>query len=49
MSGPFIELLAVMKSLPLAYLKDMQEGKVYVFDEALSLELSAGSNDRDHW
>nr|CDP79556.1 argininosuccinate lyase [Bartonella schoenbuchensis] len=39
----------MMKDLLLAYLKDMQEDKTYVFDGALSLELSAGSNDGDHW
>ncbi|EJF92024.1 hypothetical protein ME3_00247 [Bartonella melophagi K-2C] len=38
-----------MKGLLLAYLKGMQEDKTYMFGGALSLELSAGSNDEDYW
>ncbi|WP_039758765.1 argininosuccinate lyase [Bartonella queenslandensis] len=40
LNGALIGLLTVMKGLPLAYSKDMQEDKEYVFDGALSLELS---------
>ena len=42
-SGAFITLLTVMKGLPLAYSKDMQEDKVPVFAafDALSLSLAA--------
>ncbi|WP_144752352.1 MULTISPECIES: argininosuccinate lyase [Bartonella] len=40
LNGALIGLLTVMKGLPLAYSKDMQEDKQYVFDGALSLELS---------
>ncbi|AQX28552.1 MULTISPECIES: argininosuccinate lyase [unclassified Bartonella] len=40
LNAALIGLLTVMKGLPLAYSKDMQEDKEYVFDAALSLELS---------
>ncbi|WP_212111825.1 argininosuccinate lyase [Bartonella queenslandensis] len=40
LNGALMGLLTVMKGLPLAYAKDMQEDKGYVFDGALSLELS---------
>ncbi|MET3589116.1 argininosuccinate lyase [Bartonella silvatica] len=40
LNGALIGLLTVMKGLPLAYSKDMQEDKEYVFDGALNLELS---------
>ncbi|MBB4075832.1 argininosuccinate lyase [Bartonella fuyuanensis] len=40
LNGALMGLLTVMKGLPLAYSKDMQEDKEYVFDGALSLELS---------
>ncbi|WP_438721676.1 argininosuccinate lyase [Bartonella rochalimae] len=40
LNAALIGLLTVMKGLPLAYSKDMQEDKEYVFDGALSLELS---------
>jgi argininosuccinate lyase len=39
-NGSLIGLLTVMKGLPLAYSKDMQEDKEQVFDAASSLELS---------
>lgn len=39
-NGALIGLLTVMKGLPLAYSKDMQEDKEQVFDAASSLELS---------
>jgi len=39
-NGSLIALLTVMKGLPLAYSKDMQEDKEQVFDAAQSLELS---------
>lgn len=39
-NGDLIALLTVMKGLPLAYSKDMQEDKEAVFDAALSLELA---------
>ena len=39
-NGAMIALLTVMKGLPLAYSKDMQEDKEQVFDAAASLELS---------
>ncbi|WP_322988745.1 MULTISPECIES: argininosuccinate lyase [unclassified Hoeflea] len=39
-NGSLIALLTVMKGLPLAYSKDMQEDKEQVFDAASSLELS---------
>ncbi len=39
-NGSLIALLTVMKGLPLAYSKDMQEDKEQVFDAAESLELS---------
>ncbi|MEN9895177.1 MAG: argininosuccinate lyase [Pseudomonadota bacterium] len=38
-NGALIALLTVMKGLPLAYSKDMQEDKEQVFDAAESLEL----------
>jgi argininosuccinate lyase len=38
-NGHLVGLLTVMKGLPLAYSKDMQEDKEAVFDAALSLEL----------
>jgi len=39
-NGALISLLTVMKGLPLAYSKDMQEDKEQVFDAAASLELA---------
>jgi len=39
-NGSLIGLLTVMKGLPLAYSKDMQEDKEQVFDAAASLELA---------
>jgi argininosuccinate lyase len=39
-NGALIGLLTVMKGLPLAYSKDMQEDKEQVFDAANSLELA---------
>ena len=39
-NGSLIALLTVMKGLPLAYSKDMQEDKEQVFDSAASLELA---------
>ena len=39
-NGSLIALLTIMKGLPLAYSKDMQEDKEQVFDAAQSLELS---------
>jgi argininosuccinate lyase len=39
-NGNLIALLTVMKGLPLAYSKDMQEDKEAVFDAAESLELA---------
>ncbi|MEQ8481208.1 MAG: argininosuccinate lyase [Hoeflea sp.] len=39
-NGALVALLTVMKGLPLAYSKDMQEDKEQVFDAAASLELS---------
>ena len=39
-NGNLIALLTVMKGLPLAYSKDMQEDKEAVFDAAASLELA---------
>lgn len=39
-NGALVALLTVMKGLPLAYSKDMQEDKEQVFDAAESLELS---------
>jgi argininosuccinate lyase len=38
--GSLVQLLTVMKGLPLAYSKDMQEDKEQVFDSAESLELA---------
>jgi argininosuccinate lyase len=40
LDGSLIALLTVMKGLPLAYQKDMQEDKVPVFEAADALELS---------
>ncbi|KEG21316.1 argininosuccinate lyase [Bartonella bacilliformis] len=40
LNAALIGLLTVMKGLPLAYSKDMQEDKEYVFDGVLNLELS---------
>ncbi|MGU3573932.1 argininosuccinate lyase [Brucellaceae bacterium C25G] len=39
-TGSLVSLLTVMKGLPLAYSKDMQEDKEAVFDAAETLELS---------
>ena len=39
-NGSLIGLLTVLKGLPLAYSKDMQEDKEQVFDAAASLEVS---------
>jgi len=39
-NGSLVALLTIMKGLPLAYSKDMQEDKEQVFDSAESLELS---------
>ncbi len=39
-NGSLVGLLTVMKGLPLAYSKDMQEDKEQVFDAAKSLELA---------
>ncbi|MEM9104226.1 MAG: argininosuccinate lyase, partial [Pseudomonadota bacterium] len=39
-NGALIALLTIMKGLPLAYSKDMQEDKEQVFDAAESLELA---------
>ena len=39
-NGALVALLTIMKGLPLAYSKDMQEDKEQVFDAAQSLELS---------
>jgi len=39
-NGALVALLTVMKGLPLAYSKDMQEDKEAVFDAAATLELS---------
>ena len=38
-NGPLVALLTVMKGLPLAYSKDMQEDKEAVFDAAETLDL----------
>ncbi|ABM45432.1 argininosuccinate lyase [Bartonella bacilliformis Peru38] len=40
LNAALMGLLTVMKGLPLAYSKDMQEDKEYVFDGVLNLELS---------
>jgi argininosuccinate lyase len=40
LNGALIALLTVMKGLPLAYSKDMQEDKIAVFEAADALELS---------
>jgi argininosuccinate lyase len=40
LNGALIALLTVMKGLPLAYSKDMQEDKIPVFEAADALELS---------
>ncbi|NVD43105.1 argininosuccinate lyase [Ensifer sp. HO-A22] len=42
-NGSLIALLTVMKGLPLAYSKDMQEDKEQVFDAAESLELAVAA------
>ncbi len=39
-NGSLIALLTIMKGLPLAYSKDMQEDKEQVFDATKSLELA---------
>lgn len=39
-NGALISLLTVMKGLPLAYSKDMQEDKEQVFDAIDSLEIA---------
>src|SRR5262249_54134580 len=39
-AGSFIALMTVMKGLPLAYSKDLQEDKQAVFDAADALDLS---------
>jgi argininosuccinate lyase len=39
-NGSLVALLTIMKGLPLAYSKDMQEDKEQVFDAAESLELA---------
>ena len=44
--GDLTALLVVMKGLPLAYSKDMQEDKEQVFDALPSLSLSLAANDR---
>jgi len=40
LNGSLIALLTIMKGLPLAYAKDMQEDKVPLFEAADALELS---------
>jgi argininosuccinate lyase len=45
--GATVALFAVMKGLPLAYSKDMQEDKEQVFDAADALMLALGGDDRD--
>ena len=45
-NGALITLLTVMKGLPLAYSKDMQEDKEAVFDAAENLELAHCGDDR---
>jgi argininosuccinate lyase len=42
-NGSLIALLTIMKGLPLAYSKDMQEDKEQVFDAAESLELAVAA------
>ena len=42
-NGALIALLTVMKGLPLAYSKDMQEDKEQVFDAAATLELAVAA------
>ena len=44
--GAFTALAVVMKGLPLAYGKDMQEDKVPAFEAFDALELCAGGDDR---
>ncbi len=39
-NGSLVALLTIMKGLPLAYSKDMQEDKEQVFDAAENLELA---------
>ena len=46
-AGAFQALLMVMKGLPLAYAKDMQEDKEPVFDALDALKLGARRHDRD--
>ncbi len=41
--GALVTLMTVMKGLPLAYSKDMQEDKEPVFDAALTMELSVSA------
>jgi argininosuccinate lyase len=43
LAGALLSLLAVMKGLPLAYSKDMQEDKIPVFEAADTLELSVAA------
>ncbi len=45
-NGSLMALLTIMKGLPLAYSKDMQEDKEQVFDAAESLELAPCCHDR---
>ncbi|PZM09479.1 argininosuccinate lyase [Rhizobium tubonense] len=42
-NGSLVALLTIMKGLPLAYSKDMQEDKEQVFDAAESLELAVAA------
>ena len=44
--GALVGLLTVMKGLPLAYAKDMQEDKEGVFDALQTLSLSPRRDDR---
>ncbi len=46
LDGSLIALLTVMKGLPLAYQKDMQEDKLPVFEAADALELCLAADDR---
>ena len=45
-AGAFQSLLIVMKGLPLAYAKDMQEDKEVTFDALASLRLGGRGHDR---
>ncbi len=45
LNGSLVALLTVMKGLPLAYGKDMQEDKVPLFEAADSLELSLAATE----